>query len=187
MSQSESARHALGWSGQTLILAEVVPSPMLLGLDPGQEQADLLLQEDGPFRAAVSPDGEWIAYNSNQSGTFVTWVRPMSGIDGRRLRVSQDGGTSPAWSPDGSELFYRNGEAMMAASFDADTFSIVDRQTLFEGEYLTTNGRNYDVAPSGDRFLMVKSRATPGMRSSGDDLHLVTDWFEELKARVPVN
>ena len=75
----------------------------------------------------------------------------------------------------------------LAASFAADAVSIVGRRSLFEGAYLTANGRNYDVAPSGDRFLKVKRGATSGMRSSGDDLHLVTDWFEELKARVPIN
>ncbi len=75
----------------------------------------------------------------------------------------------------------------MAASFAADALSIVGRRSLFEGAYLTSDGRNYDVAPSGERFLMVKRGATSGMRSSGENLHLVTDWFEELNERVQTN
>ena len=189
LSQSEGFRHGLGWSGTTLILGEFGPPNGLFALRAGQDQAERLFEEVGPFRAAVSSDGDWIAYQAAPSGTVVeTWVRPVDDAYGRRLQVSQGGGRSPTWSPDGTEVFYRNGngDAMMAATFDADSFAIIERRTLFEGEYLTANGRMYDISPDGERFLMVKPGGSSELLSSGDDLQVVTDWFEELKERVPV-
>ena len=111
----------------------------------------------------------------------------MNDSGGRRLQVSRQEGTSPVWSPDGEEIFYRDETgAMTAAIFDESSFSIVERRLLFEGPYLTANGRNYDISPDG-RFLMVKPSGPEDVLSSRDDLHVVTDWFEELKRLVPIN
>ena len=187
LSQTNGGRHGLGWSGTTLILGEFGARNGLFALRAGQDQAERLFEEVGPYRAAVSPDGEWVAYNSAPSGTLETWVRPVDEPEGRRLQVSQGGGNSPTWSPDGAEVFYRNqnGDAMIAATFDADAFTIVERRTLFEGEYLTANGRMYDISPDGERFLMVKPGGSSELLSSGDDIQVVSDWFEELKRLVP--
>ena len=187
LSQSEGFRHGLGWSGTTLVIGEFGSQNSLWALREGQDQAERLFEEVGPYRAAVSRNGDWVAYNSAPTGTLEVWVRPMDDANGRRLQVSQGGGNSPAWSPDGTEIFYRNenGDAMIAATFDADAFTIVERQTLFEGEYLTANGRMYDISPDGERFVMVKPGGSSELRSSVDDLRLVTDWFEELKRLVP--
>ena len=184
LSESEEHRHALGWSRTALIVAGVganVGAAMrLFAHEPRQDRSVRLFESDSAvYRAAVSTDFQWIAYNSNNSGTEETWVRPLED-DGRRLQVSQGGGQSPVWSPDGTEVFYRTGDAMMAATFDASNFVISDRRTLFDGDYLQANGRMYDISPDGKRFLMVKL-------SSEDDLHVVLNWTQELLERVPIN
>ena len=185
LNQSDTHRHPLGWSGTTLILGQVGGTVGLLALESGQGQAEPLFDEFG-FRAAVSAAGQWIAYNAAPSGTVETWVRPLSDQDGRRLQVSQGGGISPAWSPTGTELFYRTfDDEMMSVKLNPDTFALMDRQVLFVGSYLTANGRMYDVAPDGGRFLMVKPTGTAEVLESGDNVQVVTDWFEELTRLVP--
>ena len=64
-------------------------------------------------RAAVFPDGHWLAYVSDESGRFETYVQPYPGAGGK-TPISTDGGTEPVWNPKGRELFYRSGNKMMA-------------------------------------------------------------------------
>jgi serine/threonine-protein kinase len=128
---------------------------------------------------AFSSDGRWLAYTSTESGTSEVYVRPFPG-PGRRLQVSTDGGFSPVWSKNGRELFYRLGDAMMAATITTEpVLTSGSPRTLFRGIYepTDTGGAGYDVAADG-RFLMVQPVEPPQPATS---INLVMNWFDELK------
>jgi serine/threonine-protein kinase len=114
-------------------------------------------QESAP---ALSPDGRWLAYQSSEPGRAEVYVRPFPG-PGPRVPVSLNGGTEPCWSRDGRELFYREGDAMMAASVRTQpAFEVTERRRLFSGAFLAGGGfREYDVAPDDRRFVMVRGGA----------------------------
>ena len=106
------------------------------------------------------PDGPWLAYISSESGRVEVYVQQLSGIRGK-WQISTDGGTEPVWNPNGRELFYRNGNRMMAVEITTEpSFSAGQPRMLFEGEYRLTQlpltNQAYDVSPDGQRFLMVK-------------------------------
>jgi Tol biopolymer transport system component len=130
----------------------------------------------------LSPDGKWLAYVSNESGRDEIYVQPFPG-PGRKWLISTDGGIDPVWSRDGRELFYRQGQQMMAVwTVAAADFSADRPRRLFEARFDTgSNGPNYDVSPDGKWFVMPRSDRAP----ISDALHLVLNWFNEVKARTP--
>ena len=133
----------------------------------------------------VSPDGQWLAYQSNESGSEEIYVRPFPDVDSGRWQVSTGGGVQPLWARNGQELFYRNGEAVIAVSIETDpNFVAGNPEMLFEAAYfLGPGGRTYDVAPDGERFLMIQQIESA---SNSQQIVVVQNWFEELKRLVPV-
>jgi serine/threonine-protein kinase len=118
-------------------------------LDSAQRRSALLASPADEVSAALSPDGRWMAYASNESGRYEIYVRSFSSM-GARHPVSLDGGTEPVWSPRGGELFDRSGPTMMAAEVRATTtFEVVRRGPLFtNAEYESDpTHAGYDVAP----------------------------------------
>ncbi len=131
---------------------------------------------------AFSPDGRWIAYTSDESGQWEVYVRPYPG-PGSKRRVSTDGGEESRWAQNGQELFFRFGNKWMAVKVDAEEeFSAEKPQVLFEGPYINIPGYSYDVSPDGQRFLVVEG---PEQELAVGQLHVITNWFEELKRLVP--
>ena len=139
-----------------------------------------------------SPDGRWLAYVSNQSGRAEVYVQPYPG-PGVRQQISVDGGTAPAWSRDGRELFYVTassvgGQAALTKMMVVPVqlkpaFTAGTPRMLFEGRYgASANIRGYDVAPDGRRFLMVQQEDRPPMRVT--DMIIVQNWVEELRQKV---
>jgi hypothetical protein len=103
--------------------------------------------------------------------------------DGDLGQISTEGGTEPMWARNGRELFWRRGNAMMAAGIDSSTttFSPTKSKVLFSG-YLTSDPPglpSYDVAADG-RFLMLKGATA---NSAPTELNVVLNWFEELRNR----
>ena len=137
------------------------------------------------FDPRFSPDGRWLAYTSDEPGRLEVFVQPFAG-PGARSQISTDGGTEPVWSPDGRELFYVDGDRMMAVEISTEpTFRAGAPRLLFEGRYaLNTNGvAGYDVSSDGQRFLRLQPiHADP----PANQIHVVLNWFEELRRRVPV-
>jgi serine/threonine-protein kinase len=128
-----------------------------------------------------SPDGDFIAYVSNESGRDEVYVRPYPTGE-RAWTISTDGGNNPLWSRDGRELFYRRGDAVIAVAVDrSHGFQPGASRTLFDGPYAHDFFRNYDIAPDGKRFLMVETDARPPT-----EVRLILDWFEELERLVPI-
>jgi len=117
----------------------------------------------------VSPNGKWLAFVSDQSGTADVYVRSLSG-DGDVVQVSQNGGTEPLWGPDGTELFYRSGSGASVDLTSATVrtsspgFEIIARRKLFAlPDIVAANPHaNYDISPDGKTFVMV--RRSPSTR-----------------------
>jgi len=156
-----------------------------LTLDRERTVKPLVVTPFNEIGARFSPDGRYLAYLSDRTGRQEVYVQPFPG-PGEPRQVSTDGGTEAVWARNGRELFYRQGEKMMVVDVDfAPAFTASRPRLLFEGRYevsfLITGQRFYDVSPDG-RFLMVKSDTPTAPRQ----LHLVVNWFEELKRLVPV-
>jgi eukaryotic-like serine/threonine-protein kinase len=131
-----------------------------------------------------SPDGNWIAYSSNESGRYEIYVRPFPGPGGK-WQISTEGGSEPVWNPKGHELFYRQGQKMIAVDYSAQpTFSAGKPKLLFEGPYVPTprSFPDYDVSPDGQRFLMVKA---PEQAQAPTPINVVLNWYDELKQKNP--
>ena len=147
---------------------------------------------------AVSPNGRWIAYQSNESGRWAVYVRPFPNVDDGKWQVSQGVGFSPVWSPAGRELFYvaagPNGRAMMVVEYASHPTLTPSRPeplfTLPSGIEIRGAFRKWDVAPDGERFLMMREAdedASEGdPRRGPTELVYVGNWFAELVALAPI-
>jgi Tol biopolymer transport system component len=149
----------------------------------GEEPRKLLDTQFAEENARISPDGRWIAYVSNSSGDRQVFVQGFPDMEGM-WQISNEGGTNPRWSPDGSELFYRNEDKFMVVPIESEpTFSPGNPQVLFEGNYT-----EYDLAPDGERFIMVKpaedsEEALPQFGAT--EIIIVQNWTEKFKSLVP--
>ena len=154
----------------------------LVPLDVAGETTALLDTSADETMPEISPNGEWLAYVSNESGIEEVYVRPFPDVDGGgRWQVSTNGGTQPLWARNGEELFYRNGDAMMAVPIGTDpTFAVGNPEVVFEGDYANPlGGRSYDH--DGERFLMLKEV------EDDSRIVIVQNWVEELNRLVPTN
>lgn len=130
-----------------------------------------------------SPDGRWLAFESNESGRAEIYVQPYPG-PGAKVLVSTDGGREPIWSPSGRELFFRNGDKMMALEIQTQpTLKNGAPKMLFERKGFPGGSRQWDVAPDGQHFLIVKS--SEQAQSARSHINIVQNWFEELKRLAP--
>jgi Tol biopolymer transport system component len=173
------------WSsdGETLLYYQTTDATNrdIWSLSANGDSAPVLATEFDELAPRLSPNGQWLAYVSDQTGEDRIYMRAFP-IGERVVPVSTGPGAEPMWSRDGRELFYRAGNAMMVVDIGQAAEPIVARpRILFEGAFaLDPNGvgiPNYDVASDG-RFVMVTGDATA-------QLVLVDNWFEELIAQVP--
>ncbi|TDI36338.1 MAG: hypothetical protein E2P02_25555 [Acidobacteria bacterium] len=160
--------------GATMVFLQRTSSGVYdLWLLPQDGEPSPLLETPFDERAPrFSPDGRWLAYQSNASGRMEIYVQPFPG-PGQRELLSSDGGTEPMWSPDGRELFYRQLDQMMVVPIESEpTFHAGKAQPLFDAGRFESgfgNYTNYDVSPDGQRFLMIEAEGDSGPAR----LHLV--------------
>jgi serine/threonine-protein kinase len=135
---------------------------------------------------ALSPDGRWLAYASNRTGRFEVWLQRYP--EGVAVRVSRDGGFEPHWSADGHELYYLQGDAVLAVTVQAsDELSFSAPTKLFSGPYVMNQApvfRSYDVARDG-RFLMLEPPGSAAATAPSAGIVVVQNWTHELERRVP--
>jgi serine/threonine-protein kinase len=173
--------------GDTLALTRIRPDTSadlhVLSLRGESQPRALLNTAAYEGGAQFSPDGRWMAYVSSETGQMEVYVRPFPGLD-RKWQVSTEGGTHVRWSQYGRELVYRNGNKMMAVGVSTTPeLTLSTPLMLFDQRYEfgpAATLANYDVSPDGQRFVMVRNQSGP------DVLNVVLNWFEELKAKVPV-
>ena len=132
---------------------------------------------------AFSADTRWIAYQSDESGRNGIYVQPFPG-PGSKLLVSTDGGTEPVWSSDGRELFYKNGDRLMATAMTGEpSLGASKPAVLFaKPSWVLPGARNYDVTRDGRRFLMIMENQ---QAAAATHINVVLNWFDELKRLVP--
>jgi serine/threonine-protein kinase len=186
LSVSADGRWAIGESETDNI--DIVVLDLEAQGDPEPWLATEFMDRDSEF----SPDGRWVAYSSNESGTYEIYVRPFPAAGGR-WQVSDGGGRFPRWSGDGSELFYRTNDGLMVAAIETagDSFQVGKAKTLFEGSFrggmfgIGIGGyifSDYAVAPDGERFVMFPDTE---QRSANTHVTLVFNWFDELERTLP--
>ena len=142
---------------------------------------------------AFSPDGRWLAYGSNESGRHEVYVQSYPKRE--KHLISMEGGSEPVWSRDGRELFYLRPQVqsggdlatMMSVSVETSPIFLVSKpRELFQiRTRFSRIGRQYDVSPDGQRFLMLWIEDPP--KQPPTKIHIALNWFEELKRLVPTD
>jgi serine/threonine-protein kinase len=143
-------------------------------LDGGEPASPLVASGANETEAAFSPDGRYIAYQSDETGRAEIFVQAYP--SGARAQVTTAGGTEPHWTSGGRELIYRNGPTIVAVPMTRQPLAAGPGRTLFGMPNLSA----FDVTADGQRFVV---------RTEGDDagevhLALVTGWFEELEEKM---
>jgi serine/threonine-protein kinase len=192
--------HSFSPDGKTLIVQEVVSGTRsdlsLLATDTllegkpslGKMETRPLLHSAEPEVAGeISPDGKWLAYYANGSGTNEVYVRAFPNVEsGGVWQISTAGGTRPAWSRNGRELFYLdpNGAMTVVPVQTSPTFSPGKPKKLFDANWWSAqSGRTYDVSVDGQLFLAIKDPSEQG--SALSTFNVVLNWTDELKQKLP--
>jgi eukaryotic-like serine/threonine-protein kinase len=169
--------------GHTL-LYRTFPVTWYVDLSGSKKPTELLSGAFTSVFMALSRDGKWLAYSSNETGPSQVYVRPFPG-PGAVTQVSVDGGIQPLWSADGKELLFHNGQRIMSATVEAGAgFMVKARRVLFEGSYRPGGpprfSRTMTMSPDGTRLVMVRL----GAGGADAKLIVVTNWVSELRART---
>jgi Tol biopolymer transport system component len=192
------------WSGdgKNLVLMRVALAGIpnfdigTLSMEGDRKWKPLLQEKYVEYQPRISPNGRWIAYASDESGQGQIYVRPFPDVEKDKWTVSINGGYSPLWSPDGRELFYRNGDAVIVVTVKTEpAFTLYTPKILFRGVYASpsanwmqwTDVDTWDISRDGKRFLMMKESGSAASTAGGPRrINIVLNWFEELKQRVPL-
>jgi len=129
------------------------------------------------FNPMFSPDGRWIAYQSDESGQWEIYVRPFPELNYKHT-VSVGGGTNPIWSKDGRELFYLSRQTMVSVEIaPGETFQAGQPRALFRGDFIVDDigDQCFDVAPDG-RFVMRMFGP-----NAASEIRLVVNWMTEVE------
>src|SRR5713101_2495755 len=133
----------------------------------------------------LSPDGRWMAYDSDESGRVEVYAQSYPNPSVKRWNISPANGSEPMWTRGGRELVYRKGDSVMAVSVDLENGRSGPPRALFAGPYPDNPGwtrpRSHNVSRDGERFLMMKLPA----EQSRPRIAVVLNWFAELRAKVP--
>ena len=200
LTTSTNSQWPVSWhpSGKFLAFEEHKPSPsfdqnwdlMILSMEGGEDTG----WRPGPVTAFLdsaaeemqpnfSPDGRWLAYQSNETGRYEVYVRPFYGR-GNGWRVSTEGGTFPTWSHTKRELFYGvDGQIMVVAyAVEGDTFRADKPRALPNVRYPVSGpARMFDLHPDGDRFAVAPVDDAP----PSDKVVVILNVFEELQRIAP--
>ena len=158
---------------------------MVVPLDGERKPREFLKTRFNEFGARFSPDDRYLAYVSDETGRSEVYVRAVSG-EGGKQQVSLDGGTAPVWAPNGREIFFRNGNAVLSADISLTPQIRVGRsRVLFTGNYApaSIDSPAYDVTPDGNAFVMVQ----PYEETVVSRMIVIVNWFDELRRLVPTN
>jgi len=163
------------WSGtgvRTIMVVKPGATPAVTPLFPDVARYAL---------PAISPDGRWIAYSSDEGGRQELYLRPFPDVAADRIQVSTDGGRAPVWVKGGKELFYSSLDgAIWAASVGDPRSRDVGKPVRIPDPPAVGLRTPFDVAPDGQRVLRMVLE-TP--KETTNELRVVTNWFEVLKKK----
>jgi Tol biopolymer transport system component len=186
--KSDHINEPTSWSpdGRTLAFTDLDPvtgrDVWILEIE-GRRQRPMVRTMAEDAGGTFSPDGRWMAYASEESGPSEIYIIPTSG-SGNKQKVSTAGGTEPVWPRSGNELFYRQGNQLMAVEVQTQPVLRVGQPfRLFEGNYITgLLGRpNYDVTADRRRFVMIQA---PDPQETVLQPNITFNWLDELERRV---
>jgi Tol biopolymer transport system component/predicted Ser/Thr protein kinase len=150
----------------------------LLPTSKDGKPAPLIQTKFNESEGQFSPDGRWITYTSNESGSSEVYVQPFPAT-GAKWQISASGGTEARWNPNGKELFYISTDRKLmsvtirtnGANFEAEPPKILFQTRLFSATTLV-NGHRYAVSPNGQRFLMI----TTSQEQTSMPITVVVNW-----------
>jgi eukaryotic-like serine/threonine-protein kinase len=175
---------SLSPDGKSLVFEEAAESTRsdiwLLTLEPQRRVRPFIQTRFEEGDPAISPDGRWLAYTSDESGRDEVYLQSFPDL-GRKWQVSTDGGGMPVWEPHGRELFYTSDarRKLMSVAIQSGAVPVGAPRLLFEGQH-----GDYAVTRDG-RFIMAKLDPSRPKVGSITQITLVQNWFEELKRKVP--
>ena len=182
--------------------APAVQDILMLSLEGERRVTKVLDREFAERNPEVSPDGRWLAYESDESGQPQIYVRPFPAVTQGMWRVSANGGREPLWARSGRELFYLDPDGtLMAAAVDiapgsvsfawATPTRLMEDREFLGGPKVPTGLdyllRTYDVSPDGMRLLRIKAKEVGETQDAPQGLVIVQHWFDELKRLLPRN
>ena len=171
--------------GKTLLFGRNVTGAVgiyAISLDGSAKVQPFLQSTFNQGSPRFSPDGHWVAYSCNESGRSEIYVQPYPGPGGKWM-ISTEGGDYPRWARSGREIFFRIENKIMVVPVETQpTFKAGTPRMLFQSaNYLMLS--NYDVAPDGQHFLMIKEKEAP---ASSKEVSIVLHWTDELKRLAPL-
>jgi Tol biopolymer transport system component len=201
LAESKSTQSAGSWRPDGKVLAFRQQNPgtnfyiMTLPIE-GNEKSGWKPGEPKPFvnsafneaEPAFSPDGRWLAYASNESGSYEVYVRPFPGPGGK-WQISTGGGLLPKWSRNGKELFYRTVDSkIMAVTYTAsgDSFHADKPQLWSPGQFFERGFGvyNFDLHPDGKRFAVLKAPGTE-QAAAVNKVSFIFNFFDEIRRKLP--
>jgi serine/threonine protein kinase/Tol biopolymer transport system component len=181
--------------GKRLAFFQVDGRPQIWSVDLTEDSGGLKAGTPTPFlttphqdlQAAFSPDGKWIAYQSNESGGGEVYVRPFltasSGQEGQ-VQISSGGGGEPVWSPNGRELLYHAGGEIMAVGYSTrDGWFHADKPRVWARD--VSGSSSFDIAPDGKRLALIRPTATREATRSDHSVVFLQNVLDELRRRAP--
>lgn len=166
--------------GQSLIFSPVATTSPVYVVEKGSPDSPEALFDGrhGEQDVRFSPDGNWISYESKETGRYEVYVQSFPEQDAK-FQISLEGGEDAVWSPVGDELFFWEGKVLMCVEVETgETFSFGEPKPLFEMH----SKINYDVSSDGQRFVIIKEGEASHWAT---ELIVVENWFEELKRLAP--
>jgi Tol biopolymer transport system component len=194
--EKDTYQFPLGWTPDGKTLAFYVSSPngggsvWTLNLDVDRKPKPLVVSSavlSNIRRISFSPDGQWIAYSSNEESNFSVYVQPYPPTGAKYKISTKGGGDSPLWSHDGKQLVFSSGTGLKFVDVQTKpAFSFSEPKSL-PITIENTQGRPYDISQDGKTFLVMQR---PGETASSEkpalQINVVLNWFRELQERVPV-
>lgn len=151
----------------------------ILALSPGGTPREILATPFHDTTPQISPSGRYLAHGSDESGSMQLQVHSFPDLV---EKVVVGPGSQAGWRADERELYFRQGDAMMAATVTrGPRLSIGKPRVLFQGAFANIQGKNYDVTSDGKRFLMVRT----DLPVPPKEITVVLNWMEELRSRLP--
>ena len=171
----EEWHRPIGWTpdGRMLAFEEVGrdATPSIWVLADGE--ARKVVEE--AYAGRLSPDGRWLAYQSEGAKDAEVYVTPFPEADGR-WQISAGGGSGPAWSPGGTEVYYRSADRLIAARLEMDAgVAVTSRRVVLE-RFTPSWPDDYDIHPDGRGLVLFRPSAEPREGEIG----IVVNWATEL-------